>query len=70
MVTSSKRADTTGCVTQGSAPEPLPLHQDAAVLHLHRRPKHSSGSVSMESLGPGAHKVWLSTLNVSGRYGV
>ena len=32
--------------------------------------KHSSVSVSMWSLGPGAHKVYLSPLSVSGRYGV
>ena len=29
-----------------------------------------SGSVSVRSLSPGAHKVCLSPLNVSGRYGV
>ena len=32
--------------------------------------KHSSASVSVGSLGPGAHKVCLSPLRVSGRYGV
>ena len=32
--------------------------------------KHSSVSVSVGSLDPGAHKVCLSPLNVSGRYGV
>ena len=32
--------------------------------------KHSSGSVSVGSLGPGAHKVCLSLPSVSGRYGV
>ena len=31
---------------------------------------HSSVSVSLGSLGPGAHKVCLSPLSVSGRYGV
>ena len=31
--------------------------------------KHSSVSVSVGSLGPGAHKVCLSPLNVSGGYG-
>ena len=33
-------------------------------------PKHSSVSVSVGSLGPGAHKVCLSPLSVSGGYGV
>ena len=32
--------------------------------------KHSSVSVSVESLGPGAHKVCLSPLSISGEYGV
>ena len=32
--------------------------------------KHSSGSVSVGSLGPGVHKVCLSPLSVSGRNGV
>ena len=32
--------------------------------------KHSSVSVSVGSLGPGAHKVGLSPLNVSGRNGI
>ena len=31
--------------------------------------KHSSVSVSVGSLGPGAHKICLSPLSVSGRYG-
>ena len=31
---------------------------------------HSSGSVSVGSLSPGAHKVCLSPLSISGRYGV
>ena len=38
-------------------PEALPLWQATADLHLYRRCKHSSGSVSVGSLGPGAHKV-------------
>jgi len=44
----------------------------------HRKPpvkcfltlKHSSVSVSVGSLGPGAHKVCLSPLSISGRNGV
>ena len=32
--------------------------------------KHNSGSVSMGSLVPGAHKVCLSSPSISGRYGV
>ena len=31
--------------------------------------KHSSGSVSVGSLGPGVHKVCLNPLNISGGYG-
>ena len=34
------------------------------------RDTHSSVSVSVGSLGPGAHKVCLSPLNISARYGV
>ena len=37
---------------------------------LQKTLKHSPGSVSEGFLGPGGHKVCLSPLNVSGRYGV
>ena len=52
-------------------PEPLALWQSTADLYLHRR--HSNtvlSSVSVRSLAPGAHKVCLSPLSVSGRNGV
>ena len=51
-------------------PEPLPLQQSTADLHPQETLKHSSGSLSLGSLGPGAHKVCLSPPSVSGRYGV
>ena len=52
-------------------PEPPPLWQSPADPYLHRRhSKHSSGSVSVGSLGLGVHKVCLSLLSVSGGYGV
>ena len=35
-----------------------------------KTPKHSSVSMSVGSLGPGAHKVRLSPLSISGGYGV
>ena len=53
--------------------EPLPLWQATADLYLRRRHstlKGRSGSVSVRSLGPGAHKICLSPPSVSGGYGV
>ena len=59
-VTSSKRAY---AIPRSAAPRaPAP----AAVQTL----KHSSVSVSVESLGPGVQKVCLSPLSISGGYGV
>ena len=46
-------------------PEALPLQQSTADSYL----KHSSGSVSMGSLGPGVHKICLSPPSIFGRYG-
>ena len=58
-------------------PEPLSLWQSKAdlVARTPRQPpqemlKHSSVSVSVGSLGPGAHKVCLSPLSISGENGV
>ena len=51
-------------------PETLPLQQSTADPDPHRRLKHSSGSVSLGSLGPGGHMDYLSPTSVSGRYGV
>ena len=59
MVASSKRAYTTGCVTQIAAPRALPLWQATADLHVCKRLKHRPGSVSVGSLGPGAHMVFF-----------
>ena len=47
-------------------PESMPLWQATADLYLCRRPSNISGSVSVGSLGPGAHKVCLSPLSISG----
>ena len=74
MVTSSKRAyaiprsacHTQVCCTQSPCPRSSPLLTSMP----QKTPKHSSVSVSVGSLGPGAHKVCLSPLSVSGRYGV
>ena len=69
MVTSSKRAY---AIPRSSAPKaPAP----AAAVHFEliapqETPKHSSVSVSAGSLGPGAHKLCLSSPSVSGKYGV
>ena len=69
MVTSSKRAY---AIPRSSAPKaPAP----AAAVHCEliapqETPKHSSVSVSAGSLGPGAHKLCLSSPSVSGKYGV
>ena len=49
-------------------PEPLALQQ--STVPLQETLKHSSTSVSVGSLGPGAHKVSLSPLSVSGGYRV
>ena len=48
--------------------EPLPPQQSTA--DQQEMLKKSSVSVSVESLGPGAHKVCLSPLRVSSGYGV
>ena len=56
MVTSSKRAYAIPRSTAPRAPTP---GESTAGLYLHRRLKHSSVLVSVGSLGPGAHKVWL-----------
>ena len=54
------------CCTQSPCPCGSPLQP----VPLQETLKHSSGSVSVESLGPGAHKVCLSPPSISGRYGV
>ena len=67
MATSSKRAY---AIPESAAPRapapagPLLTHTPQETL------KHSAVSASVASLGPGAHKVCLSPLSVSGSYGV
>ena len=51
-------------------PEPVPLWKSTAEPYLHRKHSNSSVSVSVESLGPGAHRVCLSPLSSSGGNGV
>ena len=50
------------------APAPAAVH--CWPIPPHETLKHGSGSISVGSLGPGAHKVCLSPLSVSGGYGV
>ena len=54
LATSSKR---TYAIPRSAAPRTLPLWQATAALYLCRRHKHSSGSVSVGTLGPGVHKI-------------
>ena len=51
-------------------PEPLPLQKSTADVYFHRRHSDTVLGVSVGSLGPGAHKVCLSHLSISGSYGV
>ena len=51
-------------------PELLLQQQDTADLHRRHSFKFRSGSASVGCLGPGVHKVFLSPLRVSSRYGV
>ena len=68
MATSSKRAYATPRPAAPRAPAPAAGH--CGPVPLQETLKHRSGSVSMGSLGPGAQKVCLSPLSVSGGYGV
>ena len=66
MATSSKRVY---AIPKSAAPRAPALKQPTAEPYLHRR--HSNTVLSLwGSLGPGAHKVCLSPLSVSGGYGV
>ena len=59
------------CHIQGCCPKaPAPAAAHCWPIPPQETPKHSSVSVSAESLGPGAHKVCLSPPGVSGGYGV
>ena len=66
MVTSSKSAYAIPRSTAPRTPAPVAGH----CWPILPQETHSSGSVSMRSLGPGVHKVCLSPLSISGRYGV
>ena len=62
MATSSKRAY---AIPRPTAPRDLPLQYSTSSGDT----QHSSVSVSVETLGPGMHKVCLTPLSVSGGYG-
>ena len=67
MVTSSRKT----CHTKvwcTQTPDPVAGH--CWLVPPQETLKHSSGSVSVESLGPGAYKVCLSPLSISGGYSV
>ena len=68
MATSSKRAYATPKSTALRAPASAAVH--CWPVPPQETLKHSSGSVSVGSLGLGVHEVCLSPLSISGRYGV
>ena len=69
--TFSKRAYATGCVTRSPATRAsAPAAGHCWPIPPQETLKHSSGSASVGSLGPGAHKVLFESPSVSGRYGV
>ena len=68
MATSSRRASATARSAAPRAPAPAAVH--CWPIPPQETLKHSSVSVSVGSLGPGAHKVCLSPLSISGGYGV
>ena len=68
MMTSSKRAY---AIPKSAAPRiPAPAAAHYCPVPLQEILKHSFVSVSVGSLGPGAHKVCLSPLSVPGGYQV
>ena len=68
MATSSKRAYAIPRSAAPRAPAPAAVH--CWPVPPQGTPKHSSVSVSVEYLGSGTHKVCLSSLSISGGYGV
>ena len=66
MVSSFKRVYAIPRSTAPSAPVPASVH--CRPVPPQETPKHSSVSVSVGSLGPGAHKIRLSLLSISGEY--
>ena len=68
MAKSSKKAY---AIARSAAPKaPVPATGHCWLIPPQETLKHSSGSVSVGSLGPGAHKVCLSLPSVSGRNGI
>ena len=68
MATSSKRAY---AIPRSAAPRaPVPAAVHCCPVPPQEMLKSSSVLVSVKSLGPGAHKVCLSLLNLSGGNGV
>ena len=57
-------------IPRSDAPKTHALQQSTDDPNLCRRHSNSSVSVSVGSLGSGAHKVCLSPLSISGRHGV
>ena len=68
MVTSSKRAYAIPRSAAHRVPAPATVH--CSPVPPQETLKHRSVSVTVGSLGPGVHKVFLSPLSISGRYGV
>ena len=68
MATSSKRVYSITRSTVPRAPDPVTVH--CWPVPLQETLEHSSTSVSEGPLGPSVHKICLSPLSVSGRYGV
>ena len=68
MVTSSKRAYAIPRSAAHRVPAPATVH--CSPVPPQETPRYSSVSVSVGSLGLGAHKVCLSPLSISGGYGV
>ena len=66
MVTSSKRVYAIPRSTAPRAPAPVAAH--CWPVSPQETPKHSSVSVSVGSLCPGAHKACLNPLSISGGY--
>ena len=63
MATSSKRAN---AIPRSAAPRaPVPVADNHQPIPPQETLKHSSVSVSVGSLGPGAHKVCLSPVGIS-----
>ena len=67
MVASSKRAYPLPRSTAPRAPVPAAVH--CWPMPPEETLRHSSVSASVGSLGPGAHKICLSSLSISGGYG-